>query len=238
MEASSELKAFMQVLCRVDARGVLNSEFYASLTLDVKNSWRSGSAVHGRRYGAAEKHLAVACLFDLRQARMLKNLLAVNNMTALPTRHTIERHLGGACGAAVSGVQSGRFLAATFEASLRQHEHPEAGSPPGQGGRRLHLCVDEASVNTKLEYLRHAEGYEVIGLANRTARMACPSAVQTIIVEGTAEDGGQVILSTAEGQETRDIRELQHILHEEARATLICCWLLFEPVRGGSVVLA
>jgi hypothetical protein len=95
------------------------------------------------------------------------------------------------------------------------------------------VCSDEVALSQKIDCLACAEGTELLGIADRVQRSAVPAAARIIF----SPEGE--LLHYQGGQMTKHApTELPQILSQHPRATQACVWLIFEPVRCGTVKLA
>lgn len=189
--------------------------------LQLNNVWRTGKAVHGRRYpgSAGRKLLAASAFVERRMATWTKGFLSVNSMYSLPATVTGKRRNSSLAQACFSLQPP-----AAFSAMANWTPQPS------------HVCCDEVAVNQVVDSIPSTDppGYEVAGLSNRCLRENNPEGVQYIMRdEGgvlvrrtTIEDGSVVQAETVEDRTVIDT------LNSIPPATLLCVWIVFDPVRG------
>lgn len=221
---SPELIALMESLQKNLDKGHMTTEFIEQQKIDLNNQCRSGRAVHGRRFPPEEAATAVAAglVMDMKQLTSASAMLQANHLAAFPSKRSINR-LVAKYGKACQGMQGARFLA---------HLSTVINRPKS----RLHASNDEVSVNQLIGYVTTDDGYEVVGLANRCVREKNPEGVQYLLLgqhgievrTTTTIDGSQVVTS-----ERQPFSYLQEIA-AKSPATLMCLWIIFEPVRRQS----
>ena len=100
------------------------------------------------------------------------------------------------------------------------------------------------SVSKEVDRIPHAEGHELAGFANRTARAQHPDQVTYIITRRSEKEPSRLIAKRlpygggAAHRTEYSLAQLEQLTLHEARATSLCVYLLFDAVRGGSILFA
>ena len=100
------------------------------------------------------------------------------------------------------------------------------------------------SVSKEVDRSPHAEGHELAGFANRTARTKHSDQVTYIITRGSEKEPSRLIaeqLPSGGGAAHRteySLAQLEQLTLHEARAINLCVYLLFDAVRRGSILFA
>ena len=255
--ASAECKAFLGLVLRVQGAHELPPGIFERWSAEVSNGWREGKAVHGRRYKPGDAAISMGIAMGVRQQRSLARLLTDNHVATLPSKKTIDRLIGGSL-VQTFGVQPQQSLHAQF---FGKRLTPNASETAGSGNAcssassqrltapmRLHVAFDEVSVDRNILHIKHSEGYEIAGLANRVARERSPESCVYIIATPTdaqsddREEGRLVVERTPVDsplvRQELPISQLDCVLNSTPRARNVCLWLLFEPERGTAVTVA
>ena len=215
------VKQFVRKAQKLVVEGKLTEDDLSLQLLQLNNVWRKGKSVHGRRYPglAGQRLLAASAFTERRQATWVQGLLAANAMYTMPGKLTIKR-------------RNSTLSTPTF--SLQP---PEAFSClTNWTSQPSHVCCDEVAVNQVVDSIpsTNPPGYEVAGLSNRCMRENNPEGVQYImkdeggvLVRTTRVEDGSVVVS----EKTED-KEFIDSLSGIPPATLLCVWIILDPVRG------
>lgn len=203
------------------ADGHMTEEDMQKQLMNLNNVWRKGAMVHGRRYPPelAGTALAIGTVVARRNCRHMVGMLAANAQLAIPGRLTVSRR--NTCPATCTfGLQPIEVFQADREWS----------------GQPLHVCCDEIAVNQLIDHIpvRGCQAVEIAGLSNRCVREKNPDGFQYLL----KQDGGLLIHKTTVHEGEVSVSEVQGTvasIEDLARippATLLCVWIIFEPVRA------
>lgn len=222
---SPALLSFCTQVAGVVGKHHLPESFLEQQAVHIKNVWREGKAVHGRRYptGVADTVLALSSVAHQKQATQLCGLLAVNSMVALAGRLTLNRRIVPVISPCFGVQPESTFV---HMAEL----FPEKA-------RALHICNDEVAVNHMIEHIPHPEGgLEIAGLANRCIREKNPVGVQYILHRQSATlTERKTCFINGEISVADTVHPLSFVedVSSKAPATLLCLWIIFDPTHRG-----
>ena len=218
-QAPPELRHALTSMLHAVANGKLDEQQLAAMNEYLFNFWRQGKDVHGCRYHKGSAALALGAAVQMRQAQFLRRFMHGLSVGRVPAARTLKRRQGAAC-----ELQLGVQPEVTFSAVCATEGR----------SKRMHLCADEAALSQQLEQLRCSEGHEIVGLADRIARSAVPEPARVLL----RSSDGKVEHVDGDSSTTHELSMLPSILIRHQRATQACLWLLFDPIRGGTISTA
>ena len=92
LQFGPDLLAFINTVAQLSEEGKISADFLQHQTAHLKNNWREGNAIHGRRYphGIADTVMAVGLHAQRRQSLSLCALMSANPLCAIPSRFTLR----------------------------------------------------------------------------------------------------------------------------------------------------
>jgi hypothetical protein len=161
---SSSVRKCVESVLRAHETGRADSAALQLMSVNINNQSRTGSMVHGARYGfrqGAQTLHGVADIFATKQAAFLSKVLNLNLQLRMPSRWSIKRSQKR------DGVSSGHFVGVQPVTEIWKSKDVAVNN-------RLHVCNDEVSLSQDIDTVDTAQGWLVVGYSASGRSAPCP----------------------------------------------------------------
>ena len=151
---------FLETVSSIDRQGHLSPTFYKLAEAHFRNSWRTGTQVHGKRYQKSSPTIDAASIAHMKGQHRLCAMLSANAIASLPSKKTVARHTSANV-EVVFGVQPRDKLQLQHASAMRR---PNGAPARCSTSTRLQLLDVTHVVCTCMRTLPEFSGFRYIEL--------------------------------------------------------------------------